>query len=430
MNAPFFEARRLPDDDLLAAPAPEGSPEARDGSAPPRSGTPAGRGFDAVGTGGDGPSPRPGPGRRRLRILGIRGVPAQHGGFETFAEHLSLYLVSRGWEVYVYCQVEGEGPIREDEWRGVRRVLVPSREGSLGSIGFDWRAVSHAAAQGDPCLTLGYNTAVFCWRLRMAGVPNAINMDGIEWARGKWGPLSKAWFYLNDWAGCWLGDRLVADHPEILEHLASRGVRSRTTMIPYGARELVTADPAPLAALGVEPGRYFLVIARPEPENSILEIVRGYARSKRDRPLVVLGRFDESHPYHREVGRAAVDGVIRPGAIYDAATVAALRVHATAYLHGHRVGGTNPSLVEALGAGNAVIAHDNRFNRWVAGPGALYFADDAQCAARLDEVADDEDRRAAMRAASRRRFRSRFTFDAVHEQYEALLGELAQVARG
>jgi glycosyltransferase involved in cell wall biosynthesis len=359
--------------------------------------------------------------RHRLRILGIRGVPAQHGGFETFAEHLSLHLVERGWEVFVYCQSEGSGEIVEDEWRGVRRVHIPSSSGSTGSIGFDWRSVRHAVAQGDLCLTLGYNTAVFCGRLRMAGIRNVINMDGIEWARGKWGLASRLWFYLNDWAGCWLGDRLVADHPEILKHLASRGVRARTTMIPYGAHELGDADPSPLARYGLEPGKYFLVIARPEPENSILEIVRGYGASARDRPLVVLGNFDDGNSYHRSVKAAAVPGVKLLGAIYDRQTVAAMRVHATAYIHGHRVGGTNPSLVEALGAGSAVIAQDNRFNRWVAGPSAMYFADAAGCAMRLDELIADPARLSEMREASRARFHEQFTLDLVHARYEALL---------
>ena len=362
--------------------------------------------------------------RPRLRILGVRGVPAQHGGFEAFAEHLSLYLVSRGWDVWVYCQEEDDGEIREDVWRGVRRVLIPSKAGSVGSIGFDWKSVRHAAEHGDPCLTLGYNTAVFCWRLRRAGVPNAINMDGIEWARGKWGLASKAWFYLNDWAGCWLGDRLVADHPQIFEHLATRGVRERTTMIPYGAHELVDVDPAPLARYELEPGRFFVVIARPEPENSILEIVQGYGRSRRDRPLVLLGNYDDANAYHRKVRREAGAGVKFLGAIYDATTVAALRVHATAYLHGHQVGGTNPSLVEALGAGSPVIAHDNRFNRWVAGTGALYFQSAVECAEHLDAVAEDPARRAAMSEASRTRHREQFTFDAVHAQYEELLAAL------
>lgn len=359
--------------------------------------------------------------RPRLRILGIRGLPAQHGGFETFAEHLALYLVERGWEVVVYCQSASVTTTVEDDWRGVRRVLIPAPDGALGSVVFDWRSISHAARSADLCLTLGYNTAVFTWRLRLAGVRNVINMDGIEWARGKWGPVSKAWFYLNDWAGCWLGDGLVADHPEILTHLASRGVRNRVTMIPYGARELRDAEAAPLAEFGLEPGRFLLVIARPEPENSILEIVEAHAASGVDHPLVLLGAYYDNHRYHQKVRAAAGPRTRFLGAIYDARKVAALRVHATAYLHGHRVGGTNPSLVEALGAGSAVIAHDNRFNRWVAGPQALYFDSVSACSDCIRGVVVDAGLRARMRAASRARFAEQFTLERIHAEYESLL---------
>ena len=149
-----------------------------------------------------------------LRILGIRGVPAAHGGFETFAEYLALYLVKKGWKVTVYCQLDGTGPIYEDDWEGVHRVNIPiDRGGPAGTIQFDWIATRHAQKAGEPCLTLGYNTAIFCTLLRLSGLPNVINMDGIEWQRAKWGTGPKAWFYLNEWAGAWLGNHLVADHP-------------------------------------------------------------------------------------------------------------------------------------------------------------------------------------------------------------------------
>ena len=216
-----------------------------------------------------------------LRILGIRGVPAAHGGFETFAEYLALYLVKKGWKVTVYCQLDGTGPIYEDDWEGVHRVNIPiDRGGPAGTIQFDWIATRHAQKAGEPCLTLGYNTAIFCTLLRLSGLPNVINMDGIEWQRAKWGTGPKAWFYLNEWAGAWLGNHLVADHPEIKVHLSQRTSPSRITVIPYGAEDVRSADTAPVEALGLEPGKYLSVIARAEPENSLLEIVQGFSRKR------------------------------------------------------------------------------------------------------------------------------------------------------
>jgi glycosyltransferase involved in cell wall biosynthesis len=350
-------------------------------------------------------------------------VPAAHGGFETFAEHLALYLAERGWSVTVYCQEDGQGPTFEDTWQGVRRVRIPvDTPGPKGTVIFDWKATAHAAQSRELCLTLGYNTAIFSALLRLKGIPNVFNMDGIEWARAKWGAVAKAWFYLNDWAGCWLGDHLIADHPEIKRHLATRVSERKITMIPYGADEIVSAPHAPVVNFGLEPGRYLTVIARAEPENSILEIVRAFSRKRRAYKLAVLGKYDTAtHAYQRAVKEAASEEVKFLGAIYDKAVVQALRFHSAAYVHGHQVGGTNPSLVEALGAGNAVIAHDNPFNRWVAGASARYFGGEDDCAAHFDELFSDPDRLAPMRVGSMQRFTESFTWETVLAQYEQLL---------
>jgi glycosyltransferase involved in cell wall biosynthesis len=361
-----------------------------------------------------------------LRILGIRGLPAAHGGFETFAEALALHLVERGWRVVVYCQQDGDAPLRQDDWRGVERVHVSVRQpGALGTVVFDWLSIVHAARGRELCLTLGYNTAAFCARLRAAGVRNVINMDGIEWRRAKWGVVAKTWFWLNERAGCWLGDHLVADHPEIRAHLATRTRADRITTIPYGADRIDAADAGPVRALGLEPGAFLTAIARPEPENSLLEIVQGFSARRRGRTLLVLGRYDEAVPYHRQVLAAAGPEVKFAGAIYDRTVVQALRFWSEAYLHGHRVGGTNPSLVEALGAANAVIAHDNPFNRWVAGPGAAYF-DGAEALDRvLTELLAEPGRLRRMQDASRARFEDGLTWPAVLRAYERLLLEVA-----
>ena len=367
---------------------------------------------------------------KTLRILGTRGLPAAHGGFETFAEHLALYLVARGWRVIVYCQIDGSGPISQDSWQGVARVNIPvARGGPAGTIEFDWIAVRHAARHAarhhDLCLTLGYNTAIFCAWLRLHGVPNIINMDGIEWHRAKWGPLAKAWFWANDWAGCWLGNHLVADHPQIAAHLRTRVCASKITTIAYGADPLRDLPDAPVRALGLQPGRYLTLIARAEPENSILEVVTGFSAKPRGVVLAVLGHYDPANPYHRAVQAAASAEVRFLGAIYDKTVVQALRLHCLAYVHGHQVGGTNPSLVEALGAGNAVLAHDNKFNRWVAADAALYFSGAAGFDQALGGLIHQPARLAGLQAAGRQRLQAALTWQHILQAYEALLGRWA-----
>ena len=360
--------------------------------------------------------------QRVLRILGVRGIPAAHGGFETFAEHLSLYLVQRGWRVVVYCQEDGDGPAFEDTWHGVERVRIPTAlSGPKGTVVFDWKATAHAARHGDLCLTLGYNTAIFCARLRAKGIPNLINMDGIEWKRAKWGALAKSWFWLNERAGCWLGNNLVADHPQIKAHLQTRVSASKITTIPYGAESVTAASVAPVQALGFGPGRYLTVVARAEPENSVLEVVTGFSTKPRGYQLAVLGSYEEHNDYHRAIRAAASQEVRFVGAIYDKPVVQALRFHSAAYVHGHQVGGTNPSLVEALGAGNPVFAHDNRFNRWVAGDAAAYFTTADSLSDQLDRVLAGGAGLNAMHEQGQLRFQSAFTWLNILGQYEELL---------
>lgn len=360
---------------------------------------------------------------KTLYVLGTRGVPASHGGFETFAEKLSVHLTKNKWKVVVYCQEQGIGSFYSSNWNGVERCHIPVKgTGASGTIHFDLLAAFDATKRDGLFLTLGYNTAIFNVIQRFKSQTNIINMDGIEWRRDKWGLIAKTWFWINERAGCWIGNHLVADHPRIKEHLATRVSADKITMIPYGGDEVLSADAGLLTAYGIEPGQFSVIIARPEPENSFLEMVRAFSSKQRGHKLVVLGNFSpERNAFHKEVMNAASEEVIFPGAIYEAPVVQALRFYSRFYLHGHRVGGTNPSLVEALGAGCAVIAHDNHFNRWVAGPEAAYFKDEAECSSLFDRLLADDAAVQRMKAASRARFYERFTWEQVLSEYEELL---------
>lgn len=368
---------------------------------------------------------------KRVAILGTRGIPARHGGFETLTERLALHLRDAGWEVAVYCQADGPRGLATDSWEGVQRVLIaPGIAGPAGTAVFDVRASLHAAARWPLHLVLGYNTAVLCGVQRARGRTVVMNMDGMEWRRQKWRWPLRIWLRLNERAGCAWATHLIADNPEIRTHLLRYTSGARVSMIPYGADPIGAADPAPLARWGLEPLRYASVVARPEPENSILEIVRAFSARRRGMKLVLLGRYDAAQRYQRAVQAAASDEVIFAGAVYERATMAALRFHSALYLHGHQVGGTNPSLVEALGAGNPVLAHDNSFNRWVAGPDAAYFSDEADCARQLDLLLGDPQRLTTMRSGSRARHAAAFTWEQVLAAYEELLLRWAGAAAG
>jgi len=361
---------------------------------------------------------------KQLLITGIRGLPAAHGGFETFAENLALHLVRCGWSVSVYCQVSTEKQQlpSESHWNGIKLIHIPvSGENSKASILFDYYSIQHAIKQEGLVLTLGYNTALFNLLLRLKKRRVLINMDGIEWQRDKWSWYEKAWLYLNEKAGCLIGNHLIADHPEIEKHLISKTNLNKVTMIPYGAREIKAVDAHQIKAYQLNPDEYAIVIARPEPENSILEIVKAFSAKPRDKKLLVLGHYNQKNRYQQSVMQAASKEVQFIGAVYNHDILDALRYHSCLYIHGHTVGGTNPSLIEALGAGQPILAHGNRFNRWVAGTGSSYFQTEKECETQLDALFSDPEQLHSMSKSSREQFNKKFRWESILEQYEALL---------
>ena len=248
-------------------------------------------------------------------------------------------------------------------------------------------------------------------------------MDGLEWKRNKYSIGQRAYLWLNERLAAWAGQMLIADHPAIADHLATRVSRSKIVMIPYGADEITTAEPSPLKRLKLDPGSFFTLIARAVPENSVLELVKAFSAKTRGVKLALLGNYDRAVPYQAAVLDAASSEVIFTGGIYDQPTLEALRFHSIAYLHGHQVGGTNPSLVEALGAGNAVIAHQNQFNKWVAGAAAIYFVDGAEAEAAIDLVLEQPAILKRMQYEARARWKSEFTWEKVLDSYQSILNK-------
>ena len=366
---------------------------------------------------------------RHLNILGIRGIPAAHGGFETFVARFAPDMIEHGWSVTVYCQGQASASRPRswtDSWNGIERVFFDTASrGSLSTIEFDARCVRHILRRPGIDLVLGYNTAAFNLLQRLFGRIVVMNMDGIEWKRQKWGPAAKAWFWLNEWIGAQSCSLPIADNPEIVAHLHARGCH-RAYMIPYGSEAVAQARAEHLTRFGVSPQSYFISIARIEPENAILEIVSAFNQAATPFKLIVLGGLEtDSNPYHAQVKSSAGPNVFFPGAIYDQEVVQALRYHSIAYLHGHQVGGTNPSLVEALGTGTPVIAHNNKFNRWVAGDGQLFFDDAEDCARKIKRVASDPGLRTQMSENARSVHAERFTLERIHNAYREILETMA-----
>ena len=360
----------------------------------------------------------------RIALMGTRGVPAQYGGFETAAEEIGQRLVARGHEVVVYCRNPGQ--VRT-EYLGMRLVNLPAvRARAAETLSHTALSAAHAALRDRPDMVFLFNAAnaPFLPLLRGAGIPVAVHVDGLEWMRGKWGPRAASYYRWAEARSARWADAVIADAHGIADHLlAAHGVTAR--YLPYGA-PIVAPDDHRLAELAVASRAYHLVVARFEPENHVREIVAGYVGSSCRLPLLVVGDAPYAHAYRAEV-RAAADGDPRVrflGSIWDAELLDTLYGHALTYLHGHSVGGTNPSLLRAMGAGAPVVAFDVTFNREVAGSAGVWFTDPAGVARACRAAEDDPQSAAARGRQGRADVAVRYRWDDVAAGYEALAAEL------
>ena len=249
-------------------------------------------------------------------------------------------------------------------------------------------------------------------------------MDGIEWHRSKWSSIARIWFKSMEWAATRTASRLIVDAQGIGDHLRGRYKSlPDMTMIPYGAEESASISGTTLLQeFNVEPYTYCLVVCRLEPENHVLEIIQGYASLETKVPLVVVGDLRPGNTYCSQLSRHASSRIRFVGSVYDQDRIWALRRHCRIYFHGHSVGGTNPSLLEAMAAGNLVIAHDNTFNREVLGSAGQYF-ENAEGLAPLAQnfLSLAEERRNELTRKVRARIRERYSWSDVRDAYIKLL---------
>jgi glycosyltransferase involved in cell wall biosynthesis len=364
-----------------------------------------------------------------IGVFGARAIPSTYSGYETFLTTLLPALAARGHEVTMYCrpgEVDGEGP-----YRGVHREVLPAIPGkqfntlSHGAVA----AVQARRRRHDVLLVVNVANAPFCALSSRTGQPVLLNTDGQEWLRGKWGRVAKTWFKTSARLAKYGATGLIADCAAMAD-VYEREFGAESTVIPYCFPDIpFEPDPALLDRFGVTAGGFAIVGGRLNPENNIDTVVEAWTRSSTDLPLLVLGAANYASPVLTRLEHLAdLDDRIRlAGHVHDRREFLTILALASAYIHGHSVGGMNPSLVEAMGAGALVAALDTPFNRETMGPTGRVFARDCHDVVEVvDELrATAEDEQTALRAASSTRVRERFAVADVVGAYEDLLIDAA-----
>lgn len=359
----------------------------------------------------------------RIAIIGTRGIPNHYGGFEECATQLAQRWVSMGHEVSVYNS--SNHPYQEANWKGIQIISVPDPEPRLGTFGqfiFDFNAILHSRSQDyEIILQLGY-TSSGIWQWLFRAKPRLVtNMDGIEWKRSKYQPTVQRFLRWSERKAAQRAHQLIADHPAIQDHLDKRFGKG-SVYIPYGADEQSDYQISVLNQFHVQAGNYHLLIARTEPENNLHLILEGITLSEVELPTLVLGFKANAYGRMLEQRFRSSRILFHPG-VFDDRITASLRYFSRRYFHGHSVGGTNPSLLQAMADQCLIYAHDNVFNRYVLGENARFFSKAEDIAQQLQNPLSPLDV-ALWKKNNLERIRREYSWDSIAEQYELVFQQL------
>ncbi len=326
----------------------------------------------------------------RIAILGTRGIPNFYGGFEHISEYVSAGLVNRGHSVTVYNS--HNHPYQEDTWNGVNIVHCYDPEYAIGTAGqfiYDYNCIKDARKKNfDVVLIMGYTSSSVWGKLYPKQSVIITNMDGMEWKRSKYSKPVQQFLKYAEKLAVKHSDYYISDAIAIKTYLGEKyGIDSR--YIPYGADLLTEEERVDQPSQVVNPD-YFLLMARMEPENNIETILEGFNNSNSKKDFKVLG--DTSNRFGKFItNRFKNDERIQfQGAIFDNVKVRALQNNSYLYFHGHSVGGTNPSLLEAMASEALIAAHNNPFNKAVLNSDAFYFSDSTEVRHIVETVQRDE----------------------------------------
>lgn len=316
----------------------------------------------------------------KIAILGTRGIPNYYGGFEQFAEFFSVYLVEKGHQVYCYSSHNHK--YQEKTFHGVNILHQYDPEYKYGTFGqfiYDYNCIIDSRKRNfDIILQLGY-TSNSIWYFLLPKKPIIItNMDGIEWKRSKYSKPVQQFLRFAERLAAISSDYLVADSLGIKKFLFER-YRKESTYIAYGAHLFHSPNEEILKEYNVEKENFNMIMARFEPENNLDMVLDGVALNSEDKtPILVIGKHDTKYGDYLKNKFKAFENIRFMGGIYNLEHLNNLRYYSKLYFHGHSVGGTNPSLLEAMASNALIVAHNNDFNRAILQENGFYFASSSE----------------------------------------------------
>ena len=363
----------------------------------------------------------------KIAIMGIRGIPANYGGFETFAEKLSVGLVDKSHEVTVYCRA-GNSKYDHEYYKGVRRIALPTlRHKYLDTVAHTLVCVLHSLFRRfDVVLICNSVNSIFSLILRLTGKKVVVNVDGLEWKRAKWNRIAKWVYRTSELLATFLPNHVVTDSRYIQDYYYKK-LKKHSTFIPYGAPTLRIHSNEILRKFNLESRKYVLYTSRLEPENNAHLVIDAFEKTKTYVKLVVVGDAPYNKNYIDKLRKTKDPRILFTGYVFGQG-YSELQSNAYLYIQATEVGGTHPALLEGMGYGNCILANDVPEHREVLGDTGLYFNSkiSGDMVWKLQYLLDHPDEVEVLRAKAKDRAMEKYSWERVISDYECLFLKLAR----
>lgn len=366
----------------------------------------------------------------KIAILGIRGIPANYGGFETFAEQLAPRLVDLGHDVTVYGR-SNNIKYEDQYYKGVRLVILPTFSHKyFDTVAHTFLCTLHTLKESyDVILICNSANSIFAFIPRLTGQKVALNVDGLEWKRKKWNKLGQMFYKMSEYIATMSPNVVVTDARDIQKYYLEKFKKS-STYIPYGSPLGRLETHKVLDEFGVKPREYVLYVSRLEPENNAHLVVKAFEKVDTNLKLVVVGDAPYSTEYIRELRNTKDSRIIFTGYVFGDG-YREFQSNAYVYIQATEVGGTHPALLEAMGHGNCVLANDVPEHREVLEDAGFYFRthEAGHLINQIQYLLENPGLVEEKRRMAVARIKQKYTWDKISSDYEDLFYRMVKAEK-